>query len=83
MKLKKIKNGKLFTSKFVGTEPSSYVSRRLRNTGLDILRSHRGGSRIELFENEVLRRMFRPTMEEVIGCWTKLHTEELRKLHPL
>jgi len=41
MNLKKI--GKLFTSKFVGTGPSSYekriyraaVSRRLRNTGLD------------------------------------------------
>ena len=37
------KNGKVFTSKFVGTEPSSYekriyraaVSQRLRNTALD------------------------------------------------
>ena len=37
------KNGKVFTSKFVGTGPSSYkkriyraaVSQRLRNTGLD------------------------------------------------
>jgi len=41
MNLKKI--GKLFTSKFVGTGPSSYkkriyrpaVSQRLRNTGVD------------------------------------------------
>ena len=38
-----LKNGKLFTSKFVGTGPSSYekriyraaVSQRLRNTDLD------------------------------------------------
>ena len=38
-----LKNGKVFTSKFVGTGPSSYaksiyraaVSQRLRNTGLD------------------------------------------------
>ena len=40
-----VKNGKVFTSKFVGTEPSSYekrihrtaVSQRLRNTTVDYL----------------------------------------------
>ena len=46
MNLKKI--GKVFTSKFVGTGPSSYkkriyraaVSQRLRNTAVDSSRSH-------------------------------------------
>jgi len=44
MNLKKKKIGKLFTSKFVGTGPSSYekiiyraaVSQRLRNAGLKV-----------------------------------------------
>jgi hypothetical protein len=28
-------------------------------------------------ENRVLRRIFRPTRDEVIGDWRKLHNEEL------
>jgi len=43
-----LKNGKIFTSKFVGTGPSSYekriyraaVSQRLRNTDLDKLKNY-------------------------------------------
>jgi hypothetical protein len=30
-----------------------------------------------LFENRVLRRIFGPKRDEVIGGWRKLHNEEL------
>jgi hypothetical protein len=32
--------------------------------------------RLRVFENRVLRRMFGPKRDEVIGCWRKLHNEE-------
>ena len=59
MNLKKI--GKVFTSKFVGTGPSSYkkriyraaVSRRLRNTALShILRYFKLSLKIIIFQNK-------------------------------
>jgi hypothetical protein len=31
-----------------------------------------------VFENRVLRRIFGPRRDEVIGGWRKLHDEELR-----
>jgi hypothetical protein len=31
-----------------------------------------------VFENRVLRRIFGPKRDEVIGEWRKLHNEELR-----
>jgi hypothetical protein len=31
-----------------------------------------------LFENRVLRRIFGPKRDEVMGGWRKLHNEELR-----
>jgi hypothetical protein len=31
-----------------------------------------------VFENKVLRRIFRPKREEVMGGWRKLHNEELQ-----
>jgi hypothetical protein len=31
-----------------------------------------------VFENKVLRRIFRPKMDEVKGGWRNLHNEELR-----
>jgi hypothetical protein len=31
-----------------------------------------------MFENKVLRRLFRPKRDEVTGEWKKLHNEELR-----
>jgi hypothetical protein len=36
-----------------------------------------------VFENRVLRRVFGPKRDEVIGEWRKLHKEELRDLYSL
>jgi hypothetical protein len=36
--------------------------------------------RLRVFENKVLRRIFRPKRDEVTGGWRKLHNEELRDL---
>jgi len=33
--------------------------------------------RLRVFENKLLRRIFGPKMDEVIGEWRKLHNEEL------
>jgi hypothetical protein len=35
-----------------------------------------------VFENRVLRRLFGPKWDEVIGEWRKLHSEELHDLYP-
>jgi hypothetical protein len=37
--------------------------------------------RLRVFENRVLRRIFRPKRDEVTGDWRKLHNEELHNLH--
>jgi hypothetical protein len=37
--------------------------------------------RLEVFENRVLRRIFRPKRDEVTGEWRKLHNEELHILY--
>jgi hypothetical protein len=34
-----------------------------------------------VFENRVLRRIFGPKRDEVIGSWRKLHNEELYNLY--
>jgi hypothetical protein len=34
-----------------------------------------------MFENRVLRRIFGPKRDEVMGEWKKLHNEELRDLY--
>jgi hypothetical protein len=34
-----------------------------------------------VFENRVLRRIFRPKRDEVTKEWRKLHNEELRDLY--
>jgi hypothetical protein len=34
-----------------------------------------------VFENRVLRRIFGPERDEVMGEWRKLHSEELRDLY--
>jgi hypothetical protein len=39
------------------------------------------GTRLRVFENRVLRRMFGPKRDEVTGDWRKLHNEELRDLY--
>jgi hypothetical protein len=35
-----------------------------------------------VFENRVLRTIFRPKRDEVTGEWRKLHNEELHNLYP-
>jgi hypothetical protein len=37
--------------------------------------------RLKVFENRVLRRIFRPKRDEVTGEWRKLHNEELCDLY--
>jgi hypothetical protein len=37
--------------------------------------------RLRVFENRVLRRIFRPKGDEVTGGWRKLHNEELHNLY--
>jgi hypothetical protein len=36
--------------------------------------------RLKVFENMVLRRIFRPKRDEIIGGWRKVHNEELYNL---
>ena len=38
-------------------------------------------SRLRVFENRVLRRVFGPKRDEVTGEWRKLHNEELSDLY--
>jgi hypothetical protein len=38
-------------------------------------------NRPRVFENRVLRRIFGPKRDEVIGGWRKLHNEELHNLY--
>ena len=37
--------------------------------------------RLRVFENRMLRRIFRPKRDEVTGEWRKLHNEELSDLY--
>jgi hypothetical protein len=37
--------------------------------------------RLRVFENRVLRRIFRPKMEEMAGGWRRLHNEDLNNLY--
>jgi hypothetical protein len=39
--------------------------------------------RLRVFENRVLRRVFGPKRDEMIGEWRKLHNEELIDLYSL
>jgi hypothetical protein len=41
----------------------------------------RDGRRLRLAENRVLRRIFGPKRDEVIGEWRKLHNEKLNDLY--
>jgi hypothetical protein len=36
---------------------------------------------LRVFENRLLRRIFRPKREEVAGCWRRMHNEELHNLN--
>jgi hypothetical protein len=37
--------------------------------------------RLRVFENRILRRIFRPKRDEVTGEWRKSHNEELHNLY--
>ena len=37
--------------------------------------------RLNVFENRVLRRIFGPKRDKVIGKWIKVYTEELNDLY--
>jgi hypothetical protein len=39
--------------------------------------------RLRVFENRMLRRIFAPKRDEVMGDWTELHNEELQNLYSL
>jgi hypothetical protein len=39
------------------------------------------GYELRVSENGVLRRIFEPKRDEVIGDWRKLHSEELHNLY--
>jgi hypothetical protein len=39
--------------------------------------------KLKVFENRVLRRIFGPKWDGVVGGWTKLHNEELHNLYSL
>jgi hypothetical protein len=41
----------------------------------------RGKPRLRVFGNRVLRRIFGPKRDEVIGDWTRLHNEEFYELY--
>jgi hypothetical protein len=43
----------------------------------------KGGTQTEGFENRVLRRIFRPKRDEVMGDWRKLHNDELHNSYSL
>ena len=38
--------------------------------------------KIRVFENKVLRRIFGPRRDEVMGEWRRLHNKELNDLYP-
>jgi hypothetical protein len=38
-------------------------------------------TQLRVFQNRVLRRMFGPKRDIIIGGWRKLHNEELHNLH--
>jgi hypothetical protein len=40
----------------------------------------KGEHRLRVFENRVLRRIFGPKRDEVMGEWRKLHSGELHNL---
>jgi hypothetical protein len=37
--------------------------------------------RLRVFENRVLRRIFGPNRDEIVGEWRKFHNEELNYLY--
>jgi hypothetical protein len=46
-----------------------------------LLSKIKGGHRLRVFENRVLRRIFGSRRDEVAGDWRKLHNEKLHSLY--
>ena len=53
------------------------------NNKLFVIYQHRDERRLRVFKKRVLRRVFGPKRDEVIGEWRKLHNEELSDLYSL
>jgi hypothetical protein len=45
--------------------------------GVKLGLQHKEEHRLKVFENRVLRRIFGPKRDEVIGGWRKLHNENI------
>jgi hypothetical protein len=45
--------------------------------GVKLGLSHKGKTRLKVFENRVLRRIFGAKKEEVAGGWRRVYNEEL------
>jgi hypothetical protein len=56
---------------------SFMIVSRLETWSLTLREEHR----LRVFENRVLRRIFGPKREEVVGSWRRLHNEELQNLY--
>jgi hypothetical protein len=41
----------------------------------------RAEHRLRVFENNVMRRIYGPKREEVVGSWRRLHNEELHNIY--
>jgi hypothetical protein len=67
--------------------PSSYVLSKNLSLTVDLYECEtwsltlREEHRLKVFENRVLRRIFRPKGEEGAGEWRRLHNEQLCKLY--
>jgi hypothetical protein len=48
---------------------------------LNLVSVIKGRTHTAASENRALRRIFRPQRDEIIGCWRKLHFEELHNLY--
>jgi hypothetical protein len=49
--------------------------------GVKVSLTQREEHRLMVSENRVLRRIFGPRREEVVGGWRRLHDEELHNLY--
>jgi len=60
-----------------GMKPRNVVMHGFETWSSTLREEHR----LRVFENRVLRRIFKPTREEGVGEWRKLHNEELHNLY--
>ena len=65
------------------TDDTTYSRGKARRTCETWSLTLREERRLRVFENRVLRRVFRPKRDVVTGEWRKLHNEELNDLYSL